>query len=58
MSYSYTAAGRSEYLEDTLEGVLNDFMDKYGDTIGDYDELEDLLVSIAEHWAISSGYFE
>ena len=45
-------------MEQTIADALSGFMNRWGDYIGDMDELLDMVDSWAEHWAVSSGYFE
>lgn len=58
MRYSYDAAGRFGWMEDHISDLLREFMAQYGETIGDADELFDLVDSCVEKWVVSSDEFE
>ena len=57
-SEGYDAFTRQTDLEEALTPIFNNFMDKWADTIADYEELEEVVLSWLEHWAVSSEYFE
>jgi len=57
-SESYDAFTRNSDMEEALAPVFSDFMEKWGETIGDYEELEEIVSSCLEHWAVTSDYFE
>lgn len=57
-SEGYDAFTRQSDMEEALTPVFRNFMQKWGDTIGDYEELEEIVSSCLEHWAVSSDYFE
>ena len=57
-STGYDAFTRQSDMEEALTPIFRDFMEKWGETIGDYEELEELVSSCLEHWAVSSDYFE
>lgn len=57
MNYPYTPDGVQNWMEDHIWDLLQEFMGKYGELIGDYDELANLVDSCVEHWAVSSDYF-
>ena len=57
MRYSYDAAGRFSWMEDHIHDLLNEFMEEFGETIGDADELVELVDSCVEKWIASSDDF-
>lgn len=57
-STGYDAFTRQSDMEEALIPIFRDFMEKWGETIGDYEELEEIVSSCLEHWAVSSDYFE
>lgn len=57
MKYTYTPEGMQNWMDDHISDILRVFMETYGELIGDYDDLADLVDSCVEHWAVSSDYF-
>lgn len=57
-SEGYDAFTRRSDMEEALAPIFSDFMQKWGETLADYEELEGIVSSCLEHWAVSSGYFE
>lgn len=57
-SNDYTAFQRESDMEEALTPILKKFMKNWGETIGDLDELQEIISSCVEHWAVSSGEFE
>ena len=57
MNYPYTPEGRQGWLEEHITDMMNEFFKVYGETIGDYDELQGLVDSALKHWAVAFGDF-
>lgn len=57
-SNNYTSDEMRNDLEDAVNTLLHDFMEKWGDYIGAADELSDMISSSVEHWIVTSDYFE
>lgn len=57
-SSNYTSNEMQNDLEDAVNTLLENFMEKWGDYIGDADELYSMISSSVEHWITSSDSFE
>ena len=57
-SSGYEPQDMQSDLSDLIADALSTFMENWSDYISDIDELLDMVDSEAEHWAVSSDYFE